>query len=613
MEMENGKAKVLLSSIFHSRFDQGATLMRMYIADSIKEDYKQWKDMDTIFLSSPTGSGKTTFILNTYLPYLAKQKKCLLYLVNRTILKEQLEKEIACLPQELRWAIKIELYQTIENKFLELEWDNNGYQVKGFRHMREYEKYGCVVCDEAHYFLMDSNFNTNTIWSYNFVKELFSSKIRIYMSATIEQIRDYIKEDNKNNCFLRTACYAIPLDNRMGPLGYIWDQKKPYEYTSEQDYGYIDVEVLKSRDEIVDIVCQGTAKWLIFVDNKDFGKKLGNDIKKREMDKDRMSNTTLVSFITSDYKFDEEDVEQVSKIVEDQKTSAKILIATSVLDNGINIKDIDLRNVIIIADTKTEFIQMLGRKRKDNKQLKLYIYKHSKTHFIRRQWVNQKRLEIADKYYQNIYNHVFSKLDDVIEQGTTFANVKENKMFMAQHVYLMQSIVNNTLSFDDIGASFTSINGILYLNVLSFRNMENLRSYYQDILTKFDYDGEDAFIKEQLRWIGKTEDEINEIVDSTNRTKFEKSKERVISSLTTIEGKSLDKQEAILFKKDNKDDLLTLVSSVDENNSDRNKYVKSIKKGDRPISEDLMDFLRENCGISFRMEVQDSIYIIKRN
>ena len=38
-----------------------------YIADSIGNDYKNWGAGEVVFISAPTGSGKTTFILKNFL------------------------------------------------------------------------------------------------------------------------------------------------------------------------------------------------------------------------------------------------------------------------------------------------------------------------------------------------------------------------------------------------------------------------------------------------------------------------------------------------------------------------------------------------------------------
>jgi superfamily II DNA or RNA helicase len=91
-----------------------------YISDAVGEEYKQWKPGDIVFLSSPTGSGKTTFVLKVLLPALASVNGKMLYLVNRSILKRQMEEELRDFPLEQQRCIKIELYQTIEKRILTL-------------------------------------------------------------------------------------------------------------------------------------------------------------------------------------------------------------------------------------------------------------------------------------------------------------------------------------------------------------------------------------------------------------------------------------------------------------------------------------------------------------
>ena len=116
---------------------------------------------------------------------------------------------------------------------------------------------------------------------------------------------------------------------------------------------------------------------------------------KKYADKFKKQDRDEVQFISAEYINDPEAVKEVEKIIHQNKQSARILIATAVLDNGINIEDIELRNLVILADAKTELIQMLGRKRKDGNKVKVYICSRSEAHFIRRQNNIKKQLELA--------------------------------------------------------------------------------------------------------------------------------------------------------------------------------------------------------------------------
>lgn len=122
-----------------------------YITDVILNDYEKWDPGDKVFIEAPTGTGKTTFILEVFLMHCKKKNWTVTYLVPRTILKIQLERELAKIATKNLWEwndvlriITIQTYQAIEN----------GY-------MREIDT-DFIVCDESHYFLSDSSYNNLT-------------------------------------------------------------------------------------------------------------------------------------------------------------------------------------------------------------------------------------------------------------------------------------------------------------------------------------------------------------------------------------------------------------------------------------------------------------------
>ena len=52
--------------------------MNNTVSDVIGGEYQKWKPNDKIFISSPTGTGKTYFILNVLLPYAYQKEKQIL-------------------------------------------------------------------------------------------------------------------------------------------------------------------------------------------------------------------------------------------------------------------------------------------------------------------------------------------------------------------------------------------------------------------------------------------------------------------------------------------------------------------------------------------------------
>ena len=579
-----------------------------YIADSIGTEYEQWKGGDVVFISSPTGSGKTTFILNDLLSFLAKRGQKVLYLVNRTVLKEQLEEERNRLPFELRKCIDVVLYQTIESRLSELKFDGT-FLWRNYHTVQKYLNYDCVVCDEAHYFMMDSNYNTNTILSYKFVSDCFKNKIRIYMSATIEGIKEFIKRDSMKNIQSSWLGYRLKDTTRME----LMHSGKTYNYGFQRKYENIEIGILKARDEIKELVVNGKGKWLVFVDSKIFGKTLAKDIKaafekKAKEDaekkpKKKSDEEETVVFVTSDYDMDEDATEVVETIVAEGTQSPKVLITTSVLDNGINIKDIALRNVIIVADTETEFIQMLGRKRNDGTSIKLYIYRHDRNHFVKRNRLNSRRLEIADAYYRPIKEQMksYEAKPNEAKLKVTLDQVEAGAI-SSQHQILMSKLMNNKVIYDDIRTLFLSVDGFFVLNILSFENLKNLDKYYVELFDKFDEYGDDAFVREQLSWLGKSEDEIVEIISAANKSSYELSREKVIQEMERVCDIKMSRQEFKDFKNEIANHLEVLVECVAKEDKKYDTYIKICTKTDRTITDEFMECLKTYCNIPFAVK-----------
>ena len=367
------------------------------------------------------------------------------------------------------------------------------------------------------------------------------------------------------------------------------------------DYEYLDIQILDNKDDIMSLVTQDSDKWLIFVDNINYGQALKNDLIKLFKD-DEESNRTVV-MLSSSYEKNEESANEVQEVVNTNSFKAKIIISTSVMDNGISIKDINLRNMIIISDNEVEFIQMLGRKRRDTKKLKLYIFKQKKEYFTRRLKQVQRLLKIANEYFRDFERCIQKPLLETGNKNLLYIISEENFMVMDKHRYIMHDIVNGKIQYEEAKKLFLVYNGVLYLNRLSMKNLENLDSYYNRILKRFDEEGEDAFVREQLGWLGKTSTEIEEIIKNSSTSTLEKYKVDVIDKMNQIVDREMSTQENIAFKNTIKDKLLYIIDKMGKTNSDYQKVHDAIYRTDRPLSKNNMDFLCDFCGLPFSMEV----------
>lgn len=89
-------------------------------------------------------------------------------------------------------------------------------------------------------------------------------------------------------------------------------------------------------------------------------------------------------FIDAEYHKQKDSNAAVDSLVEQRSMKHRIIVSTATLDNGISIEDEGLRNVAIIADGEIEFVQMSGHKRRDGKQVHIYLGEHSQGEFQKR-------------------------------------------------------------------------------------------------------------------------------------------------------------------------------------------------------------------------------------
>lgn len=648
-----------------------------YISEVIGDEYKNWYDRraeelgkkneiwkkDLILISSQTGSGKTFFILNVFLPYAQKNKKRILYLVNRKILKNQLLKEVNFLPTELRNSIEIVTYQSLEETLINSKNGNvteaykqgvidatkkanslfyNNQQVQqeiineesklichkhtgADKKAEELASFDIVVCDEAQYFINESNYNRNTVLSYNFIRKYYNNKLKIFLSATIEEWKEYLLE--RWGLFFTSQTEWFRFDTALAKSMKYGVKLNLQEYKVPKDFSYINLHFFYFYSDIIDAIKMESGKWLFFVDSKKTGRKILNELKKSGIrinkksedlefqdsddeknfnDKDENRKVRSAVFVTSEYNEDAEATSEVQSIVDNEKQVADVLICTSVLDNGVNLIDKELRKIVIMADNEIEFLQMLGRRRRDEQQIEVYAYIYEKKHFQDYIKKNNEKKSIAQQHSDCVFKAIEKALLDN-SNGLCQSNPNEieQRMNLMHSKKITEQIFDN---FNSINSTYLSYNGMFYVNPFSVRNLENRNRGYKKIVDAMEKGEKDVFEREIITWLELEE----ETIKTAKLTPYERAVKKVCDKFNEKLGNELNAVDCAKIKDDLKMELRLILRKNESciSTDDYRKLTNVIDKSKKVMSEPFMQRLAPILGKPYIITVKKGMYTI---
>lgn len=474
---------------------------KMFVSDILTEDVTEWQEDSQVFISAPTGSGKTYFILHKLLPLALMYKREILYFSNRQILHKQLISE-ACgifdidyeLMSEEKTAefpgITFTTYQNWQEKLL----DNELMNPNPF--------YYYVVLDEAHFFVSDGYFNPESYRLFNWLPKMKKS-VTLAISATIEEVLPYfnfynvewtkVAQDDVRTIYSRRPHRII--NQLKGRAEFM------YSYEMKQEKPQYRIYIYDTIDEIVECVNADETgeKWLIFQSNKDTAAKE----LQRKLQKDSC-------FISADNK----DGDVMNQIICDNSFNSSVLITTKVLDNGVSLHDRNIRKIVLDTVEQTEFLQMLGRRRtcEEDEQIQLYLPRHTKQYFA---WLLNRNIRPALE--------LMEKSEDVI----------------------LQELMKNPDVYDIARRYFYLQNGKLNKNYLAERQLREQEKEYQKMMECLEED-ENAFVKEQLKWLECDEQNIQII--ELSKVKKQAEMEKLQMFLKRCQGIEIKKVEQKIFR-----------------------------------------------------------------
>lgn len=312
---------------------------KIWVSDIIGDDFKKWHN-EFVILDCGTACGKTFFCIRKLGKYAAFKGKKILYLCNRSKLRNQTYRQVRGL--NLQGTIYVTSYQALQKKIQQSE---------------KIPYYDYIIADECHYFTTDAGFNDYTDVAYNYVMRQKESVV-VFVSATAKKFFKYLQDTNKVK---KKNSYKLDKD-----YSYV---TKLFYYQSDELHGIIDDILGNETDSKIIVFCNSGDRIIemskIYGEDADYycsknakDKRLRTLCGWRENEKGQMEEPTCIKVYADDLiTFDK-----------------RILFTTSVLDNGVDLKDRRIKHIFTeIIDVDT-MIQSLGRKRSLDKEDCCYFY-----------------------------------------------------------------------------------------------------------------------------------------------------------------------------------------------------------------------------------------------
>lgn len=367
-----------------------------WVSDGLEEEFPTWSSQQPVLISSQTGTGKNRFVMEYLIPYARKTGQRVYLFTNRVALSLQQKREL----------LHMDEYPNIfSNDELEKMTDFNHVSIINYQSALQYlhqfgyenpigaiypDSHGFAIFDEAHFFLSDSLFNAQTQQILNRLIWTFSLYVRVYLTATP---RDILQVINKCEMTNLESEHITPFDMRNGNR--MHRKRALYVYEFPRNYTDYNVAFFSSFEQLYGKLGKASSdnKWLCYVNDTQQQTQIAKDLK----DKYSISSVCFDSTKKGNSK--------LWNTLVDGQLPENILLTTIVLDNGVNITDPGLHNIVIDWSDDISFLQMVGRKRRtDGEKINLYVRSPQQDQVVRRFKDVGNLLDFIQQYHLNPQN-----------------------------------------------------------------------------------------------------------------------------------------------------------------------------------------------------------------
>lgn len=314
---------------------------KIWVSNLVGNDYQKW-NKEFVALDCGTGTGKTYFCIHILGQYANKANKKILYLCNRNKLRRQIFEEVRSL--KLSHTIWVTTYQTLQNDLKDNSWREIHYDY--------------IIADECHYFTTDAKFNDYTDVSYKYLMKQKDSVV-MWVSATAKAFFEWLQNTNKVK---KKYLYSIPKD-----YSYV---QHLYIYQKDELKSLIDDVLENEEDSKIVVFCNSANRIIemnrIYGDTANyFCSNSAQNTKLKDICGYDIEIKTVYDKATKTNK--QKEIKKVKDCIirKDNKITfeKRILFTTTVLDNGVDLKDENIKHIFSEIIDVDSMLQSLGRKR----------------------------------------------------------------------------------------------------------------------------------------------------------------------------------------------------------------------------------------------------------
>lgn len=309
------------------------------VAEELEKLLPELSFRNGILLHAPVGAGKTYAIIHRLLPWALERGLRMLYVSSRNAINTQVKRDIIAVTGEDHFV------EELTDCGWQAQRDFDGITVLTYhalyfmmrRDPNSLRKYDILAFDEIHALLEDASFVPYSGYVLNHLMEFFGTAIRIYMSATPEEILPYLAK--------------VETPYRLRVIRF------------RRDYAFVRPYFFHDETEVIRLINEDKSdqKWLLYCPSIQQANNLQRNIH---------HSCVLLNSITR-----EQNPSEWNRMLCDKKFDSKIALASAAIDAGVSFIDPSLKNVVVFSYDLTTVVQVLGRKRRKGLEMvRLFVW-----------------------------------------------------------------------------------------------------------------------------------------------------------------------------------------------------------------------------------------------